>query len=128
MADYQDMAEPFQDRRTEARLLCADLMEVEWAEADGSLRIACANLEDISPSGACVQVDKPVPGDTVVRLVCQDKHWSARVKYCVFRETGYFLGLKFEPGERWNDAEFHPKHLLDPRVLMGLTRRGTPSQ
>lgn len=117
MADDQDMAEPFRERRAEARLLCADLMEVEWTDADGFLTIACANLEDISPSGACVQVDKPVPGGTVVRLVCDRRRWSATVKYCVYRDTGYFLGLRFQPGERWDDAEFHPKHLLDLRHL-----------
>ncbi len=112
------MAEPLPERRVEARLLCADLMEVEWTDADGSVVTACANLEDISPSGACVQVDKPVRANTVVRLTCEQAGWTARVKYCVYRETGYFLGLRFEPGVHWSQTEFVPKHLLDPQDLI----------
>lgn len=117
-ADHEHMAEPLAERRTEARLMCADLMEVEWVDLNGCVMTACANLEDISPSGACVQVDRPVPADTVVRLTSGRAAWDARVKYCVFRETGYFLGLRFEPGVQWRETEFLPEHLLDPRDLV----------
>lgn len=118
LADKKDMPEHLQERRTEPRLLCADLMEVEWTEADGSSVTACANLEDISPSGACVQVDKPVPAETMVYLTAERARWVACVKYCVFRETGYFLGLQFEPGVQWRKTDFVPKHLLDPQDLV----------
>ncbi|HWR50024.1 MAG TPA: hypothetical protein VN428_02900 [Bryobacteraceae bacterium] len=120
------MAEPFPERRTEPRLLCADLMQVEWTDANGSLLTACANLEDISPSGGCVQVDQAVPANTVVRLTCEHAEWTARVKYCVFRETGYFLGLQFEPGVYWSEIEFQPKHLLDPQDLVRLAAAEDP--
>ena len=41
-----------------------------------------------------------------------------RIKYCVFREIGYFLGIEFEAGSRWSQQEFKPQHLLDPRKLI----------
>jgi hypothetical protein len=41
------------------------------------------------------------------------------VKYCVFRDIGYFLGVEFEPGSRWSQRHFRPQHLLDPRRLVG---------
>jgi hypothetical protein len=41
-----------------------------------------------------------------------------KVRYCVFREIGYFLGVEFEPGHRWSQKQFRPQHLLDPRRLV----------
>lgn len=118
MADDEDMAESFRERRAEARLLCADLMQIEWTDERGVAVTACANLEDISPSGACVQLDRFVRPGTAVRLVCARKQWGSRVRYCAYRDTGYFAGLQFEPGERWDQGEFEPEHLLDPRDLL----------
>jgi hypothetical protein len=40
------------------------------------------------------------------------------VRYCVFREIGYFLGVEFEDGCRWSQRHFRPQHLLDPRKLV----------
>jgi len=40
------------------------------------------------------------------------------VKYFVFREIGYFLGVEFEPGCRWSQRHYRPQHLLDPRRLV----------
>ena len=42
-------------------MLCADLVDVQWKDKNGRVRRAVANLEDISLSGACVQVDAPIP-------------------------------------------------------------------
>jgi hypothetical protein len=43
---------------------------------------------------------------------------TGKVKYCLFREIGYFLGVEFDPGSRWTEREFKPQHLLDPRRLV----------
>jgi hypothetical protein len=40
------------------------------------------------------------------------------VRYCVYRDIGYFLGVEFEPGFRWSVRMFRPQHLLDPRRLV----------
>jgi hypothetical protein len=105
------------DRRIENRLLCADLVDVQWKDQTGRTRRGVANLEDISLSGACVQVERPVPLGTPFRITYPKGVLSGKVKYCVFREIGYFLGVEFEPGQRWSRNDFRPQHLLDTRRL-----------
>lgn len=106
------------NRRAETRLLCADLVDVQWKDKGGRTRRTVANLEDISISGACIQVDAPVPLQTVLKMSFPKGELQGRVRYCVFREIGYFLGIEFEPGYRWSLRLFRPQHLLDPRRLV----------
>jgi hypothetical protein len=106
-------------------MLCADLVKIEWQERAGapdgrglvSPRTVVANLEDISASGACLQIDTDIPPQTVVTIRHENGDFQGRVKYCVFKEIGYFLGLEFDAGYRWNARQFKPMHLLDPRRL-----------
>ena len=109
------------DRRIEPRLLCADLVDVQWKDQTGRVRRSVANLEDISLSGACLQVDRPVPLGTPYRITYPKGVLVGKVKYCVFREIGYFLGIEFEAGSRWSRNDFRPQHLLDPRHLVNRT-------
>jgi hypothetical protein len=109
------------DRRIEPRLLCADLVDVQWKDQTGRVRRSVANLEDISLSGACLQVDRPVPLGTPYRITYPKGVLVGKVKYCVFREIGYFLGIEFEAGSRWSRNDFRPQHLLDPRNLVNRT-------
>ena len=109
------------DRRIEPRLLCADLVDVQWKDQTGRVRRSVANLEDISLSGACLQVDRPVPLGTPYRITYPKGVLVGKVKYCVFREIGYFLGIEFESGSRWSRSDFRPQHLLDPRHLVNRT-------
>jgi hypothetical protein len=106
------------NRRIEPRLLCADLVDVEWKDPNGRIRRSVANLEDISLSGACLQVERPVPLGTPFRIAYPSGMLMGKVRYCVFREIGYFLGVEFEPGHRWSQRQFRPQHLLDPRRLI----------
>ena len=106
------------DRRVEPRLLCADIVGLSWKEKGGRARKANVNLEDISLSGACVQIDAPIPLGTSVRIAYDKGELSGFVKYCVFREIGYFLGIEFDAGSRWSQEHFKPQHLLDPRRLV----------
>jgi hypothetical protein len=105
------------DRRSETRLLCADLVEVQWRTKNGRKHSIVANLEDISSSGACLQLDEPVPVYSIVKITYPTGNFEGTVRYCVYREIGYFVGIQFEPGYRWSQKEFEPQHLLDPRVL-----------
>jgi hypothetical protein len=100
-------------------MLCADLVDVQWKDPNGRTRRDVANLEDISLSGACLQVDRPVPHGTPLRMSYPNGELAGIVKYCVFREIGYFLGVEFAPGTRWSQRHFRPQHLLDPRRLVG---------
>jgi hypothetical protein len=109
------------DRRVEPRMLCADLVDVDWKDQNGRTRHGVANLEDISLSGACLQVDRPIPLGTPIHISYPGGELSGKVKYCVFREIGYFLGVEFNDGCRWSQRSFRPQHLLDPRRLVTRT-------
>ena len=102
-------------------MLCADLVDVQWKDQIGRTRRGVANLEDISLSGACLQVDRPVPLGTSFRISYPNGELMGIVKYCVFREIGYFLGVEFEEGCRWSQQSYKPQHMLDPRRLVNRT-------
>ena len=106
------------DRRVEPRMLCADLVDIHWKDQNGRTRRGVANLEDISLCGACLQVDRPVALGTALQIAYPAGELAGIVKYCVFREIGYFLGIEFEPGSRWSQRDYRPQHLLDPRRLV----------
>jgi hypothetical protein len=109
------------DRRLEPRMLCADLVDIQWKDPNGRTRRGVANLEDISLSGACLQVDRPVTLGSPLHISYPGGELNGTVKYCVFREIGYFLGVEFDPGCRWSQRAYRPQHLLDPRRLVGRT-------
>ena len=106
------------DRRTEPRMLCADLVDIQWKDKTGRTRRSLANLEDISLSGACLQVEAPIPLHTAVKIAYPKGGLLGTVKYCLYREIGYFLGIEFETGSRWSQRQFKPQHMLDPRRLV----------
>ena len=99
-------------------MLCADLINVQWTDESGRNRRAVANLEDISLSGACLQLAQPIPLNTVLRIAYPKGKMSGKVCYCVYREIGYFIGLQFEEGSGWSRKAFKPQHLFDPRRLI----------
>ena len=114
MADKCSMDE----RRSERRMLCADMVEVRWRDRSGRERLATAILEDISASGACLQLEMPIPLGVEVRWDCPKQEFQGHVRYCVYREIGFFAGVEFEPSFKWTKAAFKPHHLLDPQTLV----------
>jgi len=109
------------DRRFETRMLCADLVDVQWKDQAGRTRHDAANLEDISLSGACLQVERPLPLGANLRISYPNGQLQGKVRYCVFREIGYFLGVEFEAECQWSQRQFRPQHMLDPRRLVNRT-------
>lgn len=107
-----------QERRNEARMMCADMVEVGWRDAAGKRRRTMALLEDISASGACLQLETPLPPDVMVEWTSQDHEFHGRVRYCVYREIGYFAGIEFSPFSKWSKTAYHPQHMFDPRRLL----------
>ena len=77
------------ERRSEVRMLCADMMEVSWKDEAGRRRHGMGLLEDISPSGACLQLETSVPLGVEIRWECPKQEFKGRVQYCVYREIGY---------------------------------------
>ena len=99
-------------------MLCADLVDIRWKDKTGRGRKVTAILEDISISGACVQIDGPIPENTIVKICLPKGQLQGTVRYCVYREIGYFIGLQFAAETKWSRKEFQPEHMLDmPRLL-----------
>ncbi|MBI3207947.1 MAG: PilZ domain-containing protein [Candidatus Solibacter usitatus] len=111
----------FVERRTENRLWCSELVQVWCKEEDAWIRKGIAVLEDISPSGACIQIEAALPLDAAVRIRHADWKVEGVVRYCVHKEEGFFIGLRLDEGCKWNEQTFRPKHLLNPDKL--TTRR-----
>ena len=101
------------ERRTEIRMLCADVVELCWRDATGEDRRTMALLEDISTSGACLQLENSIPPAVEVRWRSPKQEFTGMVRYCVYREIGYFVGVEFGPSSRWTKKAFKPQHLLD---------------
>lgn len=97
--------------------MCADLVDIEWVDDRGRRKTAVANLEDISAMGVCLQLEDEVPLRVPVRIAFGKNEFKGVVRYCVYREFGYFAGIEFEPGTKWNSRAFKPMHLFDPRRL-----------
>jgi hypothetical protein len=109
------------ERRFQSRMLCADLVELCWTDPQGRLHSIAANLEDISQSGACLQTEVPVAPETQLQVRHTRGAFDCRVRYCVFREIGYFLGVEFAPDHLWSPGDFQPEHLLDLQELVMRT-------
>ena len=82
-----------------------------------------ALLEDISASGACLQLETPAPLGALIRWETAGHRFQGYVRHCLYREIGYFIGVELEAGSRWSKAAYRPKHLLDPRRLTALSPR-----
>jgi hypothetical protein len=106
------------ERRSEVRMLCADMVELAWKDSGGRKRETLALLEDISNSGACFQLDAPIPPGADVHWFAPKRKFSGRVRYCVYREIGYFVGVEFQASSKWSKKEFQPQHLLDLKRLL----------
>ena len=88
------------------------LAEAALKDTSGKLHKELGSLEDISPQGACLQVEEALPPDTVLTIIYPGGKFIARVKYCNLQETGYFVGVEFEGGYRWSRRLYDPPHLL----------------
>jgi hypothetical protein len=139
------------EQRLEARFLCADLVRVDWiageggaggasggssAAGRGQLRTLDAVLEDISPLGACVQVEERIPLGTAVsittgyadvdsaRRTAEDAtRFSGYVSYCEYRDFGYFVGIRLSDDTRWSTGLFEPRHLTNLATLAQTRNR-----
>lgn len=130
-ADSRSMRE----RRLERRFWCADLVRVEW-ESDQNVRgSAEAVLEDISASGACVQVEEPIPVGAAISMMAscgegdgeepcgpncvgKEAKFSGFVSHCEYRDFGYFVGIRLSDQTRWSNNLFRPQHMMNLGALL----------
>jgi ribulose bisphosphate carboxylase small subunit len=99
-------------------MLCADMVEVSWKDHSGNSSTVTGLLEDISPSGACLQLDDAAPLGAEIRWRSRQNEFVGRVRYCLYREIGYFIGVEFLSGSKWSERSFRPQHLLDLQKFM----------
>ena len=82
------------------------------------MRRKVANLEDISLTGICLQVEQPIPAGTSIAIQYGDGELLGKIRYCRHQDMGYFLGIELAEGSRWSSQHYKPEHLLDPKELM----------
>ena len=106
------------NRREAGRLLCAELVELCWLDTNDRQQRRVANLEDISLSGVCLQIEGTIPTGTAVCVRYGDGELLGTVRYCRFEGLGYFVGVELAEGCKWSSQHFRPEHLLDPSDLV----------
>ena len=107
------------ERRIEARMLCADLVDIQWRDQNNRNRRGVANLGGYFPLGRGASAwSASVPLGSTIRITYPNGELTGLVKYCVFRDIGYFLGVEFAPGNRWSQRSYRPQHMLDPRRVI----------
>ena len=112
------------ERRQRNRLLCADLVRVSVPSPEGGWRTLIVNLENLSEEGACLLSDEPIDPNSPITLSFSGGPLNGRVMHCSFSSLGWIVGVRFNPGTKWDAARMPPAHLLDPAAL--ATDPGTP--
>jgi hypothetical protein len=107
-----------QHNRSEARYMCAELVNVRIHDA-AEPREVTGNLEDISASGACVQLEAAAAEGADIEMVCAKCRLEGKVRYCRLTELGYNVGIEFAKRRCWNKRLFSPRHLLEVPVRNG---------
>ena len=101
-----------EQKRLEIRDLCSDLVKITWMPQPELSRTGWAVLGDISPSGACLEIEEAIPADAIVVLEFGTDRCLAIVQYCKYDKVNYLLGVKFEDGYQWSIDRWEPKHLI----------------
>ena len=98
------MLQDDKNRRVEPRALTAALIEV----TDERYHMQ-AVLEDLSPSGACLFVDRKLAVGAKVSLSVGEISREATVKYHDAFENGFRVGIRFD-NEKWPEPIRLPIH------------------
>ena len=99
-------------KRREPRYMCADLVNIRIHREDQTVEEAIANLEDISPSGACVHLEAAVRLGADIEIVCSTCRFRGKVRTCRYAEGAYAVGVAFDTPRAWDASEYVPPHLL----------------
>jgi len=92
-------------------------------------KIRRQDAEGDRPAGGHFRIRR-LPANGNRRAAEAEIHWESprqafagHVRYCVYREIGYFIGVEFEPESKWSKETYQPQHLLDLRRLMGRGKK-----
>jgi hypothetical protein len=110
------------DRRRHDRLLCAGLVEVRWSDEHGYPCETIANLDDLSPGGACLLVDSPIQPGTRIAVGHLISQVEAEIRYCSSSELGWVVGAQFLTGKTPGIRACNPSHWVDPKTVTAGAR------
>ncbi|MCW5963022.1 MAG: hypothetical protein KIT83_03210 [Bryobacterales bacterium] len=100
-----------------SRVLCSELIEIEWKGFDGSTETGVANLEEIWRSGATLDADRPLPEGNPLIIRRGATELNARVIYCQQNLTGFNVGVQFIGESEWGPSLFLPAHAVELGAL-----------
>ena len=100
------------EKRGEPRYMCSELVKILIRYDDQTVREAIANLEDISRSGACVQLDEAVRLGVDIEIACSTCRFKGKVSNCRFAGSLYDVGVTFDEPDTWDASRYEPAHLL----------------
>ena len=77
-------------------------------------------LEDISPQGACVELEEQIPPGEAIAIsepAAKFALFTGLVTYCERRDSGYLVGVRFTGPTAWSCGVFEPQHLTNPEII-----------
>ena len=103
-------------RRT---MLCSEIINLHLQARPGRNREMKANLEEIWPGGAILWTDVRIRQYTSLWFHGGEFEFRGQVMaHRVLRGLGYLIEMRFDPGCRWSEQKYRPKHLFNPLVLL----------
>ncbi|HEV8144983.1 MAG TPA: PilZ domain-containing protein [Bryobacteraceae bacterium] len=84
------------ERRFNNRIEKNEKVELHWTDATHQTFQMAGMLADLSPSGARLLLDRPVPLNTALRLTLASHEKSGTVRYCTKGIRGYTVGVLFD--------------------------------
>jgi len=108
--------------RRHDRLLCAGLVDVRWSDRDGFPCETVANLEDLTPAGACLRIDCPIPPGTRIGVGHLVGQTEAEIRHCSRVDLGWVVGVQFLAGKSPGNRVCRPSHVVDPQSVSGNLR------
>ena len=80
----------------EPRTILWAAAEVSWEDASGALLRVPATLEDTSPSGACIRVQRPFTVGSCITVRWHREQFAAVARNCRRDGYGFLLGVRRE--------------------------------
>lgn len=96
-----------------SRVLCSELVALEWMGLDGCTQTAVANMEEIWRTGATLDVDRSLPEGSLLILRREAIELNARVLYCQQNLSGFSVGVQFVGTSEWSPSLFVPAHAVE---------------
>ena len=100
-------------------MLCSEIVNLHVKAGVGHDRTLKANLEEIWPAGAIFWTDVRIRQYASLSFLGGGFEFRGQVSaQKLLRGLGYLVEMQFNPGYRWSEQRYRPKHLFNPLVLL----------